>query len=278
MCTIEAEKIREDGVGLRQAAAAAAAAVVLATVGQSVRADQPPPSGFGAAKPAILGITSDTTSERVLRLLREHADMWGARSKTLHEDKGQGGAYIQRLSLELVPQSNEERSRFGGNDTIRIDFSPPAAGNTVFWLSRELSFTGLTTPPSMAGFVARIFADYGKPTVVADGRLYFLYRKGQRVAPTRDYTPEAAVEALRNPRVPAVPPVIDAALGADIGRCTRAFEGPPVSRDIARLLEEATCDAALVVWLSGSEDRLRTATFQLNDLERRAGAAARTLR
>ncbi len=253
----------------------------LATWGAGAAAEDRVPSGFGSRKPAIIGITSDSPGDRVLRLLKSHADLWGAKSKNLHEDiaypgasRDKASAYIQRLSLTLVPQSNEERARFGGNDTIRVEFSGPASGNTAVWVSREMSFTGMTSPPSMPDFIGKVFAEYGTPTIVADGRIFYLYRKGgQLVSAGRSYTPVTAATALKSARLPADPPVIDSALGADVGKCMRAFEGPPVSRDLARLLEEATCDAAIVVWLSGSEDRLRTATFQLNDLERRAGNA-----
>ena len=260
----------------------ASAIFALATWSLGAAAQDRVPSGFGTRMPAIVGITSDSPGDRVLRLLKTHADLWGAKSKTLHEDVAYLGAsrdkassYIQRLSLTLVPQSNDERTRFGGNDTIRVEFSGPASGNTAVWVSRELTFTGMTSPPSMPDFIGKVFADYGKPTIVADGRIFYFYRKGgQLVSAGRSYTPATAATALKSPRLPADPPVIDSALGADVGKCMRAFEGPPVSHDLARLREEATCDAALVVWLSGSEDRLRAATFQMNDLERRAGNAA----
>ena len=269
-------------MGWRRAGAMAGAICAIAALVFPAGAEPSSPSGFGARKPSILGITSDLSAERVVRLLKVHADMWGAKSKTLHEEvahvgttRDKASSYLQRVSLQLVPQSNEERSRFGGNDTIRADFSAPSSGNVAVWVSREMSFTGLTTPPSMAAFIGKVFADYGAPTIVADGRIFYLYRKGgQLVSVGRSYTAESAAAALKAPRPPADAPLVDAALGADVGRCMRAFEGPPVSRDLARALEEATCDAALVVALSGSEDRLRAATFQMNDLERRAAAAA----
>jgi len=258
-------------VGRTRVALWALGALVAGTL--SAVAQQPPPSGFGARRPAIIGITSDTSAERAFRLLTTHGDLWGARSKVLREDKA--ASYIQRLTLQLSPQSADERTRFGGSDTIRVDFTPRSAGNTAVYVSRELSFTGMATPPTMAEYVGRILADHGPPTIVADGRLFYLYGKGgQLVSAGRSYTPASATAALSSPRLPAEPPVIDAALGADVGKCMRVFEGPPVARDYARLLAEATCDAAFVVSLSGMPDRLRAATFQLNDLARRAAAAA----
>lgn len=270
-------------MAIGRARTAACAIGVLVAWCVAAAAQQAPASGFGGRMPTILGITPDSTGERVFRLLTAHGDLWGARSKTLREETGYVGAsrdkassYIQRLTLQLSPQSVEERTRFGGSDTIRVDFTAPSAGNTAVWISRELTFTGLATPPTMAQYVGRIFADHGPPTIIADGRIYYLYRKGGQLASVgRSYTPETAVSALKSPRLPIDPPLIDAALSVDVGKCMRAVEGPPVSRDLGRLVEDATCDAAFVVWLSGVEDRLRSATFVVNDLARRAAAAAR---
>lgn len=269
-------------MGVWQAGRWAGGVALLLAVAQPAAAESPASSGFGSRKPAILGITTDSAGERVARQLKAHGDLWGARSKTLREETatpgpaGTGGPpYIQRVSLQLTPQSMEERTRFGGNDTIRVEFSTPASGNTAVLISRELTFTGLVTPPSMVQYVEKLFADYGKPTLIADNRILWLYRKGGQLASVgRSYTAQSAMDALKSPRLPPDPPVIDTVLGVDVGKCVRALDGASVARDIARLWQEATCDAALVVLLSGSEDRLRAASFQINDLERRAGNAA----
>ena len=101
-------------VGRTRVALWALGALVAGTL--SAVAQQPPPSGFGARRPAIIGITSDTSAERAFRLLTTHGDLWGARSKVLREDKA--ASYIQRLTLQLSPQSADERRHLPGKITV----------------------------------------------------------------------------------------------------------------------------------------------------------------
>ena len=237
---------------------------------------QPAPSGFGKRLPAINGITTASTGRDVSLQLGTHGDRWGAKARNFREDTAPGpNGHIQRISLQLSPQSNEERTRFGGNDTFRVEFSGPASGNTAVWVLREQNFTGLTTPLLMPKFIETLFADYGKPTLVADGRILWQFRNGGQLASVgRSYTPQSAIEALRSPKPPPDPPLVDTALGVDVMKCQRATEVAQAARDVARFWQEATCDAAIIVNLSSSEDRVRTVSYLMVDFERRAGNAA----
>jgi hypothetical protein len=232
-----------------------------------------PDSAFaGKSRPDILGISADTTAETARAIFESSLKGRGDTKADIQRQKFGGTSVSYTAALNFSVPAGAKTG-----EVLAANFSSPASANRTFFVARNLIFAG-DQQPSKAEMVKQVMDKYGRPTIVGDQHLYYVYRGGSVVSVGGKYKEATALEAIDKPLDPRMALKLNADSGH--GSCVAVVKRALAKeKSLSALLDDArgaNCDGVLSVQLTPgtSADRAGTAQFTLLDIKRILSAAA----
>src|SRR5262245_8917964 len=235
-----------------------------------------PDSAFaGKLRPDILGISAESTADAA-RSVFDAAFRGRSDSKTeIGQAKFGAASYIATLNFSVPLNAKQS------GEALVAGFSSPASENRVFFVSRTLNFAD-SEQPAKADMIKQVMDKYGKPTIVGDQHLYYIYRGNSIVSVGGKFgKPALALEAIDKPLDPRMALKLNADSGHGRGSCVAVVKRSIAAKEklLAMLLEDArgaNCDGVFSVQFTPSPqaDRISIAQFVLLDAKRVVSASA----
>lgn len=245
--------------------------------GASLAADTKPKSpetAFTAKlRPDILGVSTDATADSARAAfearLKGHSD-----AKTdIQQQKvsDTGASFVAAVNFTLPTNPKQTGELLSGS------FTAPASGNRAYFIARNLTFAP-DQQPSKADMIKEIMDKYGKPTIVGDQHLYYIYRAGSVMSSGAKYKEATALGAIDKPldTRAAVKLNGDTVRGSCVAVIKRA---QTKAKTLSAMFDEAkgaNCDGVLSVQLipGTPADRVGIAQFTLLDAKLVVSATA----
>lgn len=235
---------------------------------------KPPETAFGGKlRPDILGVSTDATADSARAVFetrfKGHAD---AKADIQQQKLGDTGAsYVAAVNFNLPAGPKQSGELLSGS------FSAPASGNRAYFIARNLTFAA-DQQPAKADMIKEIMDKYGRPTIVGDQHLYYIYRKGSVISSGTRYKEASALEAIDKPLDPRAAVKLN---GETVrGSCVAVVKRAQTkAKLLSAMLDEAkgaNCDGVLSVQLipGTPADRVGIAQFTLLDTKLVVSASA----
>jgi hypothetical protein len=224
-------------------------------------------------RPEILGISTDSTADSA-RAIFEAAFKGRLDTKTDIQQQKFGSTAVSYIAALTFTSASGPRQ---AGEVLSTSFSSPASANRAFFVARNLTFAQ-DQQPSRTEMIKQVMNKYGRPTIVGDQHLYYIYRAGKIISVGAKYKEATALEAIDRPLDPRAAIKLDGANGH--GSCVAAVKRSLAKeKTLSAMLDEAkaaNCDGALSVQLTpgAAADRIGAAQFTLLDFKRIVSAAA----
>lgn len=235
---------------------------------------KPPETAFTAKlRPDILGVSTDATADSARAAFEARFKGNAAAKADVQQQKlgDTGASFVSAVNFNLPAGPKQTGELLSGS------FTSPASGNRAYFIARNLTFAP-DQQPAKADMIKEIMDKYGKPTIVGDQHLYYIYRSGSVISSGTKYKEATALEAIDKPLDPRAAVKLN---GETVrGSCVAVVKRAQAkAKTLSAMFDEAkgaNCDGVLSVQLipGTPPDRVGIAQFTLLDTKLVVSATA----